>query len=281
MMVGANVNFMDAELYYSQLDQIIARFNRLNTDIQMTHSTLSFFNELVEYHQQEMPVNYFDMMPIGDMHNNYFTGLFSSRENHKAYIRSAGQALSAINKLYSMELMRKDIKMDAVNMYLNASARLTRAVAEGQSIDSVTGVSRKVLADNIVRQISDAMYHSYNVTGQIITEAAKRLAGVELGKNAHWQWCVASLNSTKSLLDCPIANMTNSSNLNMVIAVFNPGTHYVNHTKVGVPHGNFTVKVFNSSSSQFQPANATVICDIEITQYQSCWLYTDYVLQGH
>lgn len=51
MMVGANVNFMDAELYYSQLDQIIARFNRLNTDIQMTHSTLSFFNELVEYHQ--------------------------------------------------------------------------------------------------------------------------------------------------------------------------------------------------------------------------------------
>ena len=76
MMVGAHVNFMDAELYYSQLDQIIARFNRLNADIQMTHSTLSFFNELVEFHQQEMPVNYFYVMPISDAQNNYFNELF-------------------------------------------------------------------------------------------------------------------------------------------------------------------------------------------------------------
>ena len=151
MMVGAHVNFMDAELYYSQLDQIIARFNRLNADILMTHSTLSFFNELVEFHQQEMPVNYFDMMPIGDAQNNYFTGLFSSRENHKAFIRSAGQALSAVNKLFSVELMRQNTPQAAVDRCLNASAMLTKAVAEGQSVDAVTGVGRKVLADDIVQ----------------------------------------------------------------------------------------------------------------------------------
>ncbi len=97
-----------------------------------------------------MPVNYFDMMPIADKHNNYFTGLYSSRENHKAFIRSGGSTLSALNKLISMEIMNADLKKDKVNLYLEASNRLTEAVAQAQSSDGVSGISRKVLADNIV-----------------------------------------------------------------------------------------------------------------------------------
>ncbi len=77
-----------------------------------------------------LPVNYFDMMPIADRHNNYYTGLYSAREVHKAYIRRGGQTLSALNKLFSMEIMHNEIKQDKANEYLKASDDLTKAVAQ-------------------------------------------------------------------------------------------------------------------------------------------------------
>ena len=123
------------------------------------------------------------------------------------------------------------------------------------------------------------MHNAYSVTSQIIADAAQRLAGVELGKGGAWSWCALSLNATQA--GCPSSAASNNTRLNMIVAVFNPGTHFVNHTKVPVPHGNFSVSVFNASSRQFQPANATVICDLEAANDTSCWLYTEYLLQGH
>lgn len=66
----------------------------------------------------------------------------------------------------------------------------------------------------------------------------------------------------------------------MIVAVFNPGTKHVNHTRIAVPHGNLTVSVFNQTSKKFEPANATVICDEE-QDLKNCWLYTRYLLEGH
>jgi hypothetical protein len=82
-------------------------------------------------------------------------------------------------------------------------------------------------------------------------------------------------------LDCPIKNFTNHTKLSFVTAIFNPGTHLVNHTKLAVPHGNWTVEVFNAHTHKFEKANATVLCDMEITEYESCWLYTENTVYGH
>lgn len=78
----------------------------------------------------EQPSSYYDIMPIRDQHSNYYTGLYSSRENQKNYIRRAGQTLTAWNKLISMELMNEKMKPEKVQKYLNASMILTEAVAE-------------------------------------------------------------------------------------------------------------------------------------------------------
>lgn len=90
MLVGANVNFEDAEIYYQQLDQIIARFNYYNADIKLVHSTLSFLDEAIQYHDVELDTHYYDMMTLSDKYGNYYTGSYSNRENFKDFIRSAG-----------------------------------------------------------------------------------------------------------------------------------------------------------------------------------------------
>lgn len=130
LLVGNDVNFEDAETYYHQLDQLIARFNRLHQDVQVFHSTLSFYVEAVHYHDVEFDANYFDMMPIGDNHNNYFTGLYSSRENLKGLISRGSQVLSAHNKLYAAQLINEDLDWSKANKYVNASKILTTVVAE-------------------------------------------------------------------------------------------------------------------------------------------------------
>ena len=115
MMVGSKTNFEDAETYYHQLDQIIERFNKLHQDVQLLHSTLSFVDEVIQYHDIEHEANYFDMMPLTDKHQNWFTGLYSSRENLKGLIKHAGESLSANNKLFSSMILHGETKMDRVN----------------------------------------------------------------------------------------------------------------------------------------------------------------------
>ena len=186
--------------------------------------------------------------------------------------------MSALNKLFSMEIMHADAKQENVNLYLNASDSLTKAVASAQGSDGVSGVSRRILANKIAYDLYWAMDRAYNVSTEIINEAAMRLAGIETKKGTHWEWCVILNNTYK---DCPISSRADSKKLNMIVATFNPGTHYVNHTKIGVPHGNWTVHTFNTLTNKFDLANATVLCDAEIKTYDSCWLYTEYVLNGH
>jgi len=111
------------------MDKLIELFNRNHDDIQLTHSTLSFFDEVIEYHAFDHPTSYFDIMPIADNHHNYFSGLYSSRESLKSLIRRGGEQLSAYNKLFSSAILHDDIKPDKVKQILNATDNLNIAIA--------------------------------------------------------------------------------------------------------------------------------------------------------
>jgi hypothetical protein len=107
-------------------------------------------------------------------------------------------------------------------------------------------------------------------TSKIISEAADKIAGIQTKSNHTWNWCVGE---GSSYTDCPIGRHQKNTSLNMVIAVFNPSTKRLNHTKIAVPHGNLTVKVFNETTDLFENANATVLCDYMFYGNEDCWLY--------
>jgi hypothetical protein len=88
-LVGANVNFEKSEYYYQSLQRMIDQFNKMNTDIQMGLSSLSFYDEMVSRHETAMYHYEYDFMPHSDNGQRFFTGLFSSRPNLKAAVREA------------------------------------------------------------------------------------------------------------------------------------------------------------------------------------------------
>lgn len=53
----------------------------------------------------------------------------------------------------------------------------------------------------------------------------------------NWQWCIRE-NST--YLDCPIAEY-DKSNINMIVAFFNPGSVQTNYVEMAIPHGKVKV----------------------------------------
>jgi len=69
----------------------------------------------------------------------------------------------------------------------------------------------------------------------------------------------------------------------MIVAAYNPSTDPTNYTSIAVPHGHYSVYVFNSTSKAFQAANAAVLCDEEVVEkavVNNCWLYVEYQIQG-
>jgi hypothetical protein len=86
--------------------------------------------------------------------------------------------------------------------------------------------------------------------------------------------------TNSTYLDCPIASQASNIKLNMVVAVYNPATRYINHTVIAVPHGNFSVSAFNPDTLQFEPAVAAVICDLELSGLPNCQLYAKNTVYG-
>jgi hypothetical protein len=67
----------------------------------------------------------------------------------------------------------------------------------------------------------------------------------------------------------------------MMVAVFNPATHYINHTVVAVPHGNISVRVYNVENNTFDEAVAGVVCDNELDGTPNCQLYVRHTVFGN
>lgn len=255
LMVGNDVNFEDADTYYHQLDQMIARFNRLHFDVQLTHSTLSFFSQVVQWHDIPHASSYSDMMPISD-HGatgksgyNFFTGVYSARSNLKGLISRASSTLSAHNKLFAAQMVNPDLEWDKVHAYLNASNLLTQAVAEAQTQDGVTGISQPEMAEQIYQKLQDALEYSTKVAATIIQQASEGMVGIKLNDKSTWTWCVQS-NLTRSMTyeDCPIKDHSASDvNFKMLVAVFNPATAPIATVRIAIPHANFSAQVLNAS----------------------------------
>lgn len=108
MVVGSDMNFEKAEYYYQQLQRTMDQFNKLNDDIQISFSTLSYYDEMVGKHDEELASFYYDMMPHSEKGVKWFTGLFSSRPNLKSAIREASRTYHAANKLYLSKVLDRD-----------------------------------------------------------------------------------------------------------------------------------------------------------------------------
>lgn len=96
-------------------------FNKQNDDIELSFSTLSFYDEMVGHHDKEMQSLYADMLPFSADGMTYNTGLFTSRPNLKVAIRTGSRILHAANKLFVSKVIGQAKFQEQADAYLATS----------------------------------------------------------------------------------------------------------------------------------------------------------------
>ena len=76
-----------------------------------------------------METLYFDMMPFSPDGMTFNTGLFTSRPNLKAAIRTASKVLHAGNKLFVSKIIGQERHKKEADAYLSSSQILEEAIS--------------------------------------------------------------------------------------------------------------------------------------------------------
>lgn len=93
------------------------------------------------------------MLPFSADGMTFNTGLFTSRPNLKAAIRTASHILHAANKLYVSKIMGQERHKEDAEVFLTASQLLEEAIASAQNPDIVTGTCRTAMADQTIDRL--------------------------------------------------------------------------------------------------------------------------------
>ncbi|TNV84658.1 hypothetical protein FGO68_gene4646 [Halteria grandinella] len=292
MMVGSGLNFEKVELYLQDVQRVIDHFNRVDSDIKVIFSTLSYYDESISVFKGDLPVYYKDFLPYSPDNNYFTTGLFTSRQNLKAYARRASQVLHASGKVYQARLMehahthftesKENIKnKDEADAMLKGYNSLQQAVASAQTTDIITGTCRT--GTSWIHQINleKGIEAAFTSMTTLIDEWAEAIAGIQTKQP--WEWCYRFYTSFK---DCPVGDPNKNANApNFLVAMMNPSLTQVNRTRIAVPHANFSVHVYNESSKEFVLTPSVVLCDPDHfgldPKQENCWLHALQPIGGH
>lgn len=74
---------------FQSYDRFIDFFNKNSkTKYKLIYSTPGQFLDAIKTENIEWPVKYDDMFPYADKEDNYWSGYYTSRANHKLYVRN-------------------------------------------------------------------------------------------------------------------------------------------------------------------------------------------------
>ena len=162
--------------------------NQSGGDIELSFSTLSFYDEVVGHVDKEMETLYFDMMPYSPEGMTFNTGLFTSRPNLKAAIRTASKVLHAANKLYVSKIIGQERHKEEAEVYLRSSQILEEAISSAQSPDIITGACRTAIAESTIEQLRLLIDENMARMSTIIDDATFYITGIQ-AKDSTWDWC--------------------------------------------------------------------------------------------
>jgi alpha-mannosidase len=104
------------------MDHMIEYMNANHADkYHFRYSTPSDYVDSINALNMTWPTKTDDMFPYSDNPDAYWTGYFTSRPNHKSYIRTASNSYHASTQLYAEKLLNQSVTMDEVRPILDAN----------------------------------------------------------------------------------------------------------------------------------------------------------------
>lgn len=255
MLFGDDFRYMNAFQNYQNMDAMIEYMNANHGDkYHLRYSTPSDYVDAVAKHNVTWPTKYDDMFPYSDNPDAYWTGYFSSRANDKGYIRRASSNFHASNQLYAEKVLDQSLDDKSLEEILAAKYQMLDDLGINQHHDAVTGTGKQAVANDYAHRLFTGMKQNNAQYGKLINEKVKKMTGQESTKN--WELCFRT-NST--YMDCPIANYADEKEYTMSVAVHNPSNVELSVAEIQVPHGNYSVQAFNTTSQSWVKPDASLV----------------------
>ena len=142
MLMGEDFRYQNAKMQFKSIDKLIKYFNAHANNVTLMYSTPSKYIDAINRLNVDWATKYDDMFPYADSGESYWTGYFSSRANHKEYIRRASNNLHASNKLYALKVIDQKAGDLAISNIQNVKEKFLDVMGVNQHHDAITGTSK-------------------------------------------------------------------------------------------------------------------------------------------
>ena len=103
--MGCDFTFGNAKLNFESHDRLIEYFNSIYPNATIFYSTPSDYLDALIAQNLTFAVRYDDMFPYAEQEQDYWTGYYTSRANHKKQVRDGQANLHASAKLFSRKVI--------------------------------------------------------------------------------------------------------------------------------------------------------------------------------
>nr|XP_022916135.1 lysosomal alpha-mannosidase-like [Onthophagus taurus] len=227
--MGGDFTYQAAEMYFINMDRLIAGFKKLRPDINVIYSTPSCYVKAVNEAAKAQDITYQvktdDFFPYASDAHSYWTGYFTSRPNSKRNERMGNNFLQVIKQLNSFKQFADD------NDDEDNSILLKEAMGIMQHHDAITGTEKQHVAQDYARLVTKGIHAAEEGIDSIIANLLKKTDDVS--------------SVTLPFKSCLLANVSHceaSSFDTFTVAVYNPLSRNVNHyVRLPVSGDSYTV----------------------------------------
>ncbi|XP_067829073.1 lysosomal alpha-mannosidase [Heptranchias perlo] len=153
MTMGSDFQFQNANMWYKNLDKLIAHVNAAQSagsDVNVLYSTPSCYLYELNKANLNWPVKTDDFFPYADGPHQFWTGYFTSRPALKRYERLSNNFLQVCNQLEVLA----GLESHSGPYGVGDSSVLKKAMGVAQHHDAVSGTERQHVADDYAKRLA-------------------------------------------------------------------------------------------------------------------------------
>eukprot|EP01041_Mallomonas_annulata_P000682 gene682-1305_t len=173
LKMGSDFHYTNAHMWFSNLDKIINRVNKMNVGVEVIYSTPVEYLTAKSKENVTWSLKTDDFFPYADCAHCYWTGYFTSRPTLKYLERQGSGFLQAVRQLQVLATVSHHPPppppLTALASDPSKSIQsLAQAVGLANHHDAVTGTSKQHVADDYVRILSAALSQAEDFASDIV-----------------------------------------------------------------------------------------------------------------
>nr|AYV99578.1 venom polypeptide [Dolopus genitalis] len=236
LTMGGDFTFMDANVYYKNLDKLIRYTNEKQangSDVNLFYSTPSCYLKALHDAEATWPIKDDDFFPYASDPHAYWTGYFTSRPTLKRFERIGNHFLQVCKQLSALS-PKKEKQLEPHLTFLRETMGIM------QHHDAVTGTEKEQVAYDYAKRVDVGIRACRSnaravlnriVTGKIIEEYFSHSA--KTNYNFEFANCLL-----RNISVCEVSE----NNDNFTVTLYNPIAHSVfEYIRIPVPSKNYVV----------------------------------------